>query len=82
LSVARSAAIHHCVFLQRRAGPAVWRYFERSAAVNYFLKYLAPRDTARARIHLQEFLKSPLLLEYGHVDDAARALRDLVGVAS
>jgi hypothetical protein len=75
LSTARSAAVGRCVFLRRRPGPVEWRDFPESAALEYFLKYLFPRDTVRAARQLREFLASPpALLEYENVDDAAAAL--------
>jgi hypothetical protein len=72
---ARKAVASRCVFLRRRRGPAEWRVFPAGEAVEYFLKYLLPRDTAPAERHLREFLSpEPLVLEYEHVEDAVRAL--------
>jgi hypothetical protein len=74
-STARSTSVSRCVFLRRRPGPAAWRDFPVRAASTYFLKYLFPRDTQRARLHLREFLDSPpVVLEYEDVEDAAAAL--------
>ena len=78
LSTARSSAMSRCVFLRRRPGPAAWREIHMNAALDYFLKYLFPRDTARARRHLREFLDSPVMaLEYERMEDAAAALEAL-----
>lgn len=78
LSTARSSAMSRCVFLRRRPGRAAWREIHTHTALDYFLKYLFPRDTARARRHLCEFLDSPVMaLEYERMEDAAAALEAL-----
>ncbi|HLH42256.1 MAG TPA: hypothetical protein VKV74_04665 [Bryobacteraceae bacterium] len=72
------ARIGPCVFLRRRPGPAAWREIDKNAALDYFLKYLFPRDTACARRRLREFLDRPALeLEYERMEDAADALEAL-----
>jgi hypothetical protein len=77
-SAARCAAIGPCVFLRRRPGPAACREIHANAALDYFLKYLLPRDTTRARRHLHEFLDSPAIaLEYERLEDAAAMLEAL-----
>jgi len=78
LKTTRSAVIGQCIFLRRRPGPVASRQFGRDAAVDYFLKYLRPRDTTRARRHLRSIIDSPLLLEYEHAADAAHAIEDLI----
>ncbi len=79
---ARCACLGPCVFLKRRPGPPRWGEFSKSAAIAYFLKYLFPRDTARAAQRLKELLDSPpLLLQYEHVEDAAAAMESLVEAA-
>ena len=78
LSTARSSAMSRCIFLRRRPGRAAWREIHMNTALDYFLKYLFPRDTARARRHLREFLDSPVMaLEYERMEDAAAALEAL-----
>ena len=78
LRTAPSAALGQCIFLRRRPGPAAWREMHPNAALNYFLKYLVPRYTARARTHLHEFLDSPVrALEYEHIEEAAAMLEAL-----
>jgi hypothetical protein len=72
---ARYAFASRCFFLLRRPGPAVVRPFSACAAIQYFLKYLLPRDTTAAERHLREFLSTePSLLEYERVDDAIAVL--------
>jgi hypothetical protein len=72
---ARSAVASRCYFLRRRPGPAAVRPFPAGAAVQYFLKYLFPRDTTSAERHLREFLSSdPCVLEYEHMQDAIEVL--------
>ncbi len=72
---ARYAFASRCFFLLRRPGPAVIRPFSACAAVQYFLKYLLPRDTTAAERHLREFLSpAPCLLEYERVEDAIEVL--------
>jgi hypothetical protein len=72
---ARYAFVSRCFFLLRRPGPAVVRPFSACAAIEYFLKYLLPRDTAAAERHLREFLSpAPQLLEYERVEDAIAVL--------
>ena len=45
------------------------------AAIQYFLKYLLPRDTTAAKRHLHNFLSAePSMLEYEHMDDAVAVL--------
>jgi hypothetical protein len=74
-STARYAFAARCFFLLRRPGPAVVRPFSACAAIQYFLKYLLPRDTTGAERHLREFLSpAPQLLEYEHVKDAIAVL--------
>jgi hypothetical protein len=78
-SAARYAIPSHCYFLRRRPGPAAVRPFPIGEAIRYFIKYLRPRDTARAERHLGEFLQSeplsePRLLEYEHMQDAIEVL--------
>jgi hypothetical protein len=73
-----SARIERCIFLRRRPGPTAWREMRPNAALDYFLKYLSPRDTSRARRHLREFLDSPAMaLEYERIEDAAAMLEAL-----
>lgn len=80
---ARHATIGPCVFLERRPGPPCWSDFSKDAAIAYFLKYVAPRDTSRAEAHLREFLDStPRLLRYEHAGEAAEALDCLVEAAA
>ena len=44
-------------------------------AIDYFLKYLLPRETSRAHRHLRQVLTSePVLLEFDRVEDAMEAL--------
>ena len=77
-SASRFATIGQCIFLRRRPGPAAWREIHPDQALDYFLKYLFPRDTARARRHLRELLDSPVMaLEYERIEDAAAALEAL-----
>jgi len=72
---ARHARIDRCVFLERRRGPVRVNSLPVRDAIHYFLKYLHPRETARAERHLREVLKhDPMLLKYEHVDDAREAL--------
>lgn len=72
---ARKAVASRCLFLRRRRGPVQWRPFPAPAAIDYFLKYLLPRETKNAERHLREFLvPAPTLLEYEHVEDAVEAL--------
>ncbi|MBV8845971.1 MAG: hypothetical protein JO307_24440 [Bryobacterales bacterium] len=78
LKTMRSAVIGQCVFLRRRPGPVARLHFDKDAAVEYFLKYLRPRDTTRAEHHLCSVIDSPLLLEYEHADDAAHAIENLI----
>ena len=78
---ARQAIASRCLFLKRRRGPVEIRPFPAAAAVEYFVKYLLPRDTKAAEAHLRELLvPAPSLLEYEHVNDALEALA--VGQAS
>ena len=78
LRTAPSAALEQCIFLRRRPGPAAWREMHPNVALDYFLKYLLPRYTARARRHLHEFLDSPVMaLEYERIEDAAAMLEAL-----
>lgn len=75
---ARHATASHCLFLERRPGPAAVRPYSAPAAIDYFLKYLSPRDTTAAERHLREFLSpAPLLLEYERVEDAIDVLETL-----
>jgi hypothetical protein len=68
---ARYAFASRCYFLRRRPGPAAVRPFPARAAIQYFLKYLFPRDTAAAERHLRGFLSPPpCVLEYEHIEDA------------
>jgi hypothetical protein len=47
----------------------------KGAAIQYFLKYLLPRDTTAAERHLHKFLSAePSVLEYEHMDDAIAVL--------
>lgn len=78
-ATAPSAIVSQCLFLRRRPGQAAVRPFSTSAAVHYFLKYLYPRETAAAERHLREFLNSPLLLEYEHIEDAVEAIESCAG---
>ena len=72
---ARYAFASRCFFLLRRPGPARVRPFSKCAAVQYFLKYLLPRDTTAAERHLRDFLSTePCLLEYERMDDAIAVL--------
>ncbi len=72
---ARYAFASRCFFLLRRPGPAAVRPFSVREAIQYFLKYLLPRDTTAAERHLREFLSTaPCLLEYERVDDAIAVL--------
>jgi hypothetical protein len=72
---ARSAAVSQCYFLRRRPGPASVRPFPTDDAIQYFLKYLFPRDTAAAQRHLRHSLSpEPRLLEYEHLEDAIEVL--------
>jgi hypothetical protein len=83
LRTARCARLGRCVFLSRRPGPVRWRDFSANAAIDYFVKYLWPRETSLAAARLRDFMKSPpLLLEYEHARDAARALETHVEVAA
>lgn len=75
LNTARSAVLSRCYFLRRRPGPAAVRAFPAAAAIQYFLKYLFPRDTTAAERHLGAFLAAePSMLEYEHLDDAVAVL--------
>jgi hypothetical protein len=75
LSTARSAVASRCYFLRRRPGPAAVGPFPARAAIQYFLKYLFPRDTTAAERHLREFLSvEPSVLEYEHMEDALSVL--------
>ncbi len=72
---ARHAYASRCFFLRRRPGPAAVRPYSTCAAIQYFLKYLFPRDTASAERHLREFLSSePCMLEYERIEDAILVL--------
>jgi HPr serine kinase-like protein len=72
---ARSAQVSQCYFLRRRPGPAVVRPFPADDSIQYFLKYLFPRDTAAAERHLRRSLSpEPRLLEYEHIRDAIEVL--------
>jgi hypothetical protein len=72
---ARYAFASRCYFLRRRPGPAAVRPFSVRAAIQYFLKYLFPRDTAAAERHLRGFLSpQPCVLEYEHIEDAVEVL--------
>ena len=72
---ARQARIDRFVFLRRRPGPALLSTFPTSRAIDYFLKYLLPRETSRAESHLHRVLTcDPLLLEYETIEDAMEAL--------
>jgi hypothetical protein len=79
-ATARSAVTSRCYFLRRRPGPAAVRPFSKNAAIQYFVKYLCPRETASAELRLREFLSSgslssqPCLLEYEHMQDAIEVL--------
>lgn len=71
----RHAVASRCFFLRRRSGPPAVGPFSTCAAIQYFLKYLFPRDTTSAERHLREFLSSdPCLLEYDHIEDAVMVL--------
>jgi len=49
--------------------------FAAGDAIQYFLKYLLPRDTTAAERHLREFLSpAPSVLEYEHMEDAIEVL--------
>jgi hypothetical protein len=75
LATARYAFASRCYFLRRRPGPVRMRPLPVDAAIQYFLKYLLPRDTTTAERHLREFLSAePLVLEYEHVNDAVSVL--------
>jgi hypothetical protein len=75
LTTARSAVASRCFFLRRRPGPVAVRSFPAAAAIQYFLKYLLPRDTTAAERHLHKFLSAePSVLEYEHMDDAIAVL--------
>jgi hypothetical protein len=75
LPTARSAPVSRCYFLRRRPGPAAVRPFPVDAAIQYFLKYLFPRDTGAAERHLEEFLcAAPCALEYETIEDAIEVL--------
>jgi hypothetical protein len=72
---ARHAFVSRCFFLRRRPGPPAVRPFSTCAAIQYFLKYLFPRDTASAERHLREFLSTePCTLEYERIEDAIMVL--------
>jgi hypothetical protein len=72
---ARYASASRCYFLRRRPGPASVRPFPVDAAIQYFLKYLLPRDTTAAERRLHNFLSAePSVLEYQHMDDAVSVL--------
>jgi len=72
---ARQAVASRCWFLKRRRGPVKLHPFPAPDAIEYFVKYLFPRDTSAARQHLREFLDpAPMLLEYEHLEDALEAL--------
>jgi hypothetical protein len=71
----RHAFISRCFFLRRRPGPPAVRPFSTCAAIQYFLKYLFPRDTTSAERHLREFLSTePCMLEYERIEDAIMVL--------
>ena len=75
---ARHTAVTQCVFLRRRPGPPAMTPYPAEAAVEYFLKYIEPRDTTAAAGHLREFLKQePILLEYDTIGDAVSVLEAL-----
>lgn len=72
---ARHAFAARCFFLRRRPGPPAVRPFSTCAAIQYFLKYLFPRDTTSAERRLREFLSTdPCLLEYERIEDAIMVL--------
>jgi HPr Serine kinase C-terminal domain len=72
---ARHAFASRCFFLRRRPGRAAVRPFTTCAAIQYFLKYLFPRDTSSAERHLREFLSTePCVLEYERIEDAIQVL--------
>jgi hypothetical protein len=75
LKTARSAVASRCYFLRRRPGPVAVHSFPVDAAIQYFLKYLRPRDTTGAARHLRQFLSvEPSVLEYEHMEDAVSVL--------
>lgn len=75
LRTARQAHIDRFVFLRRRPGPTRVSALAIPDAIDYFLKYLLPRETGRAQRHLRQVLTSdPALLEYDRVEDAMEAL--------
>jgi len=75
LKTARTAVASRCYFLRRRPGPAAVRSFPVGPAIQYFLKYLLPRDTTAAERHLHKFLSAePSVLEYEQLDDAVAVL--------
>ncbi len=75
LKTARAAVASRCYFLRRRPGPATVRPFPAAAAIQYFLKYLFPRDTTAAERRLRDFLSAePSVLEYERLEDAIEVL--------
>jgi hypothetical protein len=75
LNNAYEARVDRFVFLRRRPGPPRLSTFPIRDALDYFLKYLLPRETARAERHLRQVLTAePVLLEYETVEDALKAL--------
>jgi hypothetical protein len=72
---ARRAVASRCYFLRRRPGPPAVHPYPVDAAIQYFLKYLLPRDTSAAKRHLRGFLSpQPNVLEYQHMEDAIAVL--------